>query len=251
MTPSDLLLPLLLTTFAGLSTTLGSLIVLAVRDPGRRFLSFMLGMAAGVMVLVSFVELLGSAIQEVGFVPASVAFFGGMLALFAVDALIPHQFMEERQTTGPPGLARTGIMVALGLAIHNFPEGLAVFASALSSTELGLVLTLAIAVHNIPEGVAVAMPIYAATGSRRRAFMASFYSGMAEPVGALVGALFLLPLLSPQFLSYLLAAVGGVMVFISLDELLPSAHEFGEEHPAILGVIVGMMVMTASLALLR
>jgi ZIP family zinc transporter len=128
---------------------------------------------------------------------------------------------------------------------------MAVFASALSSPELGLVLTVAIAIHNIPEGIAVAMPIYAATRNRARAFFASFYSGMAEPVGALVGALFLLPFLNEQVLSYSLAAVGGIMVFISLDELLPSAHKVGDHHTAIiLGVITGMIIMAASLALL-
>ncbi|TAK33659.1 MAG: zinc transporter ZupT [Chloroflexota bacterium] len=251
MTFADALLPLLLTTVAGLSTGLGSLIVLIVRNPGRWFTAFMLGMAAGVMVLVSFVELLGGAIAELGFLQASLAFFAAMVGLFLVDVMTPHVFMSERQTTGASRLARTGTMVALGLAIHNFPEGLAVFASALSSLELGLVLTLAIAIHNIPEGIAVAMPIYAATGSRRQAFWVSFYTGLAEPVGALIGALFLLPLLTPQILSYLLAAVGGVMVFISLDELLPAAHKVGDEHPIILGVMVGMIIMTLSLALLR
>lgn len=248
---SNLLLPLGLSFLAGLSTCLGALVVLAVRKPGRHFLSFMLGMATGVMVLVSFVELLGGAVTRVGFVPASLAFFGGMLVLFIVDALTPHFFLHEDHHTGGSRLARTGTMVALGLAIHNFPEGIAVFASALSSPELGLVLTLAIAIHNIPEGIAVAMPLYAATGNRLQALRASFYSGMAEPVGALIAALFLAPFLNEAIMSYVLAAVGGVMVFISLDELLPSAHKVGDEHPIILGVIVGMMIMAASLALLR
>jgi ZIP family zinc transporter len=252
MFATDIILPLLLTTFAGLSTCLGSIVVFAVRRPGPRFTAFMLGMAAGVMVHVSFVELLGSAVASVGFIAASFAFFGGMLVLFVIDSLTPHFFMhEEHSPPGGPSLARTGTMVALGLAIHNFPEGMAVFASALSSPELGLVLTVAIAIHNIPEGIAVAMPIYAATRNRARAFFASFYSGMAEPVGALVGALFLLPFLNEQVLSYSLAAVGGIMVFISLDELLPSAHKVGDHHTAIiLGVITGMIIMAASLALL-
>ena len=248
---ASLLLPLGLTLVAGLSTCLGSLIVLAVRKPSRHFLSFMLGMATGVMILVSFVELLGVAIETVGFAPALLAFFGGMIGLFAIDALTPHFFMYEEHKTGESRLARTGTMVALGLAIHNFPEGIAVFASALNSPDLGLVLTLAVAIHNIPEGIAVAMPIYAATGNRLKAFLASFYSGMAEPVGALIAALFLAPFLNEVVMSYVLAAVGGLMVFISLDELLPSAHKVGEEHPIILGVIVGMVIMAGSLALLR
>lgn len=249
MLPSEAALPLVLTTLAGLSTGLGGLVVLLVRRPGPVFMSFMLGVAAGVMILVSFVELLGRAIKSVGLGPAALAFFGGMLAIYAIDISIPHTFMEERQTTGPPGMARTGTLVALGLAIHNFPEGLAVFASALSSTELGVVLAIAIAIHNIPEGIAVAVPI-AATGDARRAVGASFLSGLTEPAGALLGALLLVPLVDERALSFILAGVGGVMVFISLDELLPAAHKFGQEHPVILGVIAGMMVMAASLALL-
>ena len=247
---SSLIVPFLLTTLAGLSTGLGSLVVLLVRQPGRGFLAFMLGMSAGVMVLVSFVELLGRAISSVGFVPALIAFFAGMLALFLIDVSIPHSFMEEEQKSGPAYLARVGTMVALGLAIHNFPEGLTVFVGALSSPQLGVVLAIAIAIHNIPEGIAVAVPIFAASQDRFKALAYSFLSGVAEPVGSAIGAVFLLPFLTESVLSYVLAAVGGIMVFISLDELLPAAHKYNAEHSVILGVFAGMLIMAASLALL-
>ena len=146
---------------------------------------------------------------------------------------------------------KTGLMVALGLGIHNFPEGMATFAGALQDVSLGVAIAGAIALPNIPEGLAVSAPIYAATGSRRKAFLWSFLSGVAEPAGAAVAALFLLPFLNEAVLGLMLAAVAGIMVFISLDELVPVARSFGEEHLSIVGVGLGMAVMAASLWLLR
>ena len=252
VTAGDLALPLLLTLLAGASTGLGGLIVLAVRAPSNSFLSFTLGASAGVMILVSFVELLGRGITDLGFVAANLAFFAGMLAIFAVDLLVPHRFMEDKHGAAREEgrLLRTGTLVALGLAVHNFPEGMVVFVSTLESLSLGAVLAIAIAIHNVPEGIAVAVPIYHATGNRARAVLYATLSGLAEPLGALIGAFVLLPLVSAGALSYALPFVAGIMVFISLDELLPSAHRYGEEHWVILGILVGMMVMAASLALL-
>ncbi len=252
MPVGDLVLPLLLTLLAGAATGLGGLVVYAVRVPSSAFLGFTLGASAGVMILVSFVELLGRAIANVGFVAANVAFFVGMLAIFAVDVLVPHRFMDERHdgSVGNGRLLRTGVLVALGLAIHNFPEGMVVFVTSLQALNLGLVLTLAIAIHNIPEGIAVAVPLYQATGNRPRAVAYAFLSGLAEPLGAAVGALLLLPVLATGVMSYVLPFVGGIMVFISLDELLPAAHRYGEEHWVIMGLLVGMMIMAISLGLL-
>jgi ZIP family zinc transporter len=247
-----LVVPFLLTSVAGLSTGLGALVVLALRTPSNSFLAFTLGASAGVMLLVSFVELLGRAIADVGFAAANVAFFAGMLAIFLVDVLVPHHFMEDKHggADRESRLYRTGMLVALGLAVHNFPEGMIVFVSSLESVSLGLVLTVAIAIHNVPEGIAVAVPVYHATRSKARAVSYAALSGLAEPLGALIGALFLLPLLSPATMAYVLAFVGGIMVFISLDELLPSAHRYGDEHWVILGILAGMMLMSASLGLL-
>lgn len=253
MSLDALAVPLLLTAVAGLSTGLGALVVLALRAPSNSFLAFTLGASAGVMLLVSFVELLGRAIAGVGFAAANVAFFAGMLTIFAIDVMVPHHFMEEKHAGagGPEGrLYRTGMLVALGLAIHNFPEGMVVFVSSLESVSLGLVLTVAIAVHNVPEGIAVAVPVFHASRSKARAVGYAALSGLAEPLGALVGALLLFPVLSPETLAYVLAFVGGIMVFISLDELLPSAHRYGDEHWVILGILAGMMLMSASLGLL-
>lgn len=242
----------LLSALAGLATTIGSVIGIFVRKPSKAFMAFTLGFAAGVMVHVSFVELLGAAIKDIGFGWAHVAFFAGMGVMFVIDLSIPHNWGAEHYE-GPGGKAkkravmRTGLLVALGIAIHNFPEGLVTFTGAMKNIDLGIALAVAVGIHNIPEGMAVSVPIYAATGSRKKAFLWSFLSGISEPIGALMGALILAPFLSKTFLGVCLASVGGIMVFISLDELVPAAREYGKEHTAIVGVVLGMVVMAFSL----
>ncbi|MBN1808217.1 MAG: zinc transporter ZupT [Planctomycetes bacterium] len=244
-----------LTAAAGLSTTIGSFIGLAVRKPGRRFMGFTLGFSAGVMVLVSFVELLQGAIERLGFIQAHLAFFGGMCTMVLLDYTIPHDYIgnhdHPERLEGDPRLMRTGLMVALGIGIHNFPEGMATFAGSLEDVHLGAAIALAIAIHNVPEGVAVAAPVYAATGSRKKAFLWSFLSGVSEPVGAGAAALVLLPFMSSALLGRMLAAVAGIMVAISMDELVPAAKDHGTEHTPIMGVAAGMAVMALSLWLLR
>lgn len=249
---STLVFAVLLSALAGLATTIGSVIGIFVRKPSKAFMAFTLGFAAGVMIHVSFVELLGEAVKDIGFGWAHVAFFSGMGAMFIIDMLIPHDWGAEHYE-GPGNKAkkravmRTGMLVALGIAIHNFPEGLVTFTGALKSTDLGIALAVAVGIHNIPEGMAVSVPIYAATGSRKKAFLWSFVSGLSEPLGALLGALILAPFLSKSFLGVCLAGVGGIMVFISLDELIPTAREYEREHTAIMGVVVGMVIMAISL----
>ena len=274
-------LALLLPTLAGLSTVLGSLLTVFLCKPGPRFMSFMMGFSAGVMILVSFGELLQEGIEETGFALAYLAFFGGMAMMFLIDVLIPHIHMGERHDAGaelrvalmpdPPGrgrhqhrhgagwsgeahrgrLLKTGLLVALGIGVHNFPEGITTFASTVHDPALGIAIAIAIALHNIPEGIAVSTPVYAATGSRGKALWWSTISGLAEPVGAVLAALVLLPFLNAAVLGLALAAVAGIMVFISLDELIPVACSFCEEHLSIMGVIAGMAVMALSLGLLR
>lgn len=273
-------LALLLPTMAGFSTVLGGLLAISFRRPGERLMSFLLGFSAGVMILVSFGELLQEGIREVGYTAAHLALFGGMGVMFLIDILIPHIHMDEyhdarentpacslREAIGrgrhglrhrrrwrgelSPRLLRTGFLVALGIGVHNFPEGLTTFASTMQSPALGAAIAIAIALHNIPEGVAVSAPVYTATGSRGKALLWSALSGAAEPAGALMAAVVLSPFLNASILGLVLAAVAGIMVFISLDELIPTACSFCEEHLSILGVIAGMIIMACSLWLLR
>jgi len=242
---------LLLSTLAGLSTLIGGAFGLISKRPGPRFMAVSLGFSAGVMIHVSFVELLQAGVESIGFAPAHLAFFVGMAAMFLVDALIPHDYFDKHDHGGGAehagALMKTGLFVALGIGIHNFPEGMASFVGALQDPPLGISIAVAIAIHNIPEGLAVAAPIFAATGSRRKALLWTFLAGIAEPLGACVAALILLPFLSDAVLGYVLASVAGVMVFISLDELIPVSRSYGKEHLSILGVVIGMVVMFLSL----
>lgn len=252
-----------LTLIAGLSTGIGSVLAFFTKRTNTKFLATALGFSAGVMVYVSFMEMLpeakaaliGDYGEHWGTLYMLLGFFGGMAFISLIDFLIPEdknphevhrvEELDKKET----GLKKTGMMVALSIGIHNFPEGIATFTSALNSLEVALPITFAIAIHNIPEGIAVSVPIYHATGNKKKAFWLSFLSGMAEPIGALFGFLILMPFWSPSLNGIILSAVSGIMVFISMDELLPSAQKFGEHHLSIIGLIGGMITMALSLFL--
>lgn len=245
---------LILTTAAGLSTTIGSILGLFLRKPGPRFMSATLGFSAGIMLMVSFAELLQEGIKAIGFLSAHIGFFAGILGMFLIDVSVPHDYIGQHDRSGTKDqqrLIKTGLFLALGIGIHNFPEGMVTFAGAMEDLNLGTAIAFAIAIHNIPEGLAISIPVYAATGSRQKAFLWSFLSGIAEPIGAIIAAAFLVPILTQSLLGWMLAIVAGIMVFISLDELLPVSRSFGIDHLPILGAIAGMAVMTLSIWILR
>ncbi len=250
----QLLLAFALTLFAGLSTGIGSLVAFFAKRTNTRFLSFSLGFSAGVMVYISFMELMPEARALLSEPALLLAFFGGIAFIAVIDFLIPeeenpHEMHLTEDMEKKSKLKRMGVMVALSIAIHNFPEGIAAFTAGLNSLDVAIPIALAIAIHNIPEGIAVSVPIYQATGSKRKAFWYSFLSGLAEPVGALVALVILLPFWSPVINGVVLAAVSGIMVFISIDELLPGAERFGQHHLSISGFIAGMLIMAVSLLL--
>lgn len=247
---NPLALGILLSLFAGLATTIGAAIAFVVPRFSDRWLAILLGFSAGVMIAISFIELLGEAVEMIGLLNASLGFFVGFGAIFLIDVLVPHEYESEHVDAEEASLHRTGVFTAIGVAIHNFPEGLVVVAGTAASPELGVLLAVAVAFHNIPEGIAVAVPITAATGRRTLAFVYALLSGLAEPVGALFGALVLMHFMTDPVLATVLAAVAGLMVFISLDELLPAANRGDDEHSATLGVFAGMVVMVATLVVL-
>ena len=265
---TTILIAFALTLFAGLATGIGSILAFFTKRTSTRFLSLALGFSAGVMIYVSFVEIFPKArealVEELGMLGGTwltvVSFFAGMLLIAVIDRLVPsHENPHEphkvedlacrRGKKEFDKLYRTGIFTALAIAIHNFPEGLAAFTAALHDPKLGVVIAVAIAIHNIPEGIAVSVPIFYATNDRRKAFRYSLLSGLAEPAGAVVGFLILMPFLNGTVFGVLFASVAGIMVFISLDELLPSAREYGEPHLEIYGLIAGMALMAVSLLL--
>jgi len=255
-----------LTLFAGLATGIGSALAFFSKRTNKNFLSIALGFSAGVMLYVSFVEIIVKARDSLSSMHGDVkgawfttiSFFGGILIIMLIDMLIPsvenphtiHTVEEEQdESQREKHLLRMGVFTALAIAIHNFPEGLATFAGALKDPGLGIPIAVAIAIHNIPEGISVSIPIYFATGSRLKAFWLSFLSGVSEPLGAVLGYTLLRPLFNDNMFGILFAGVAGIMVYVSLDELLPAAREYGRGHLAILGLIAGMAVMALSLLL--
>lgn len=275
-----------LTLFAGLATGIGSTLAFVTKKPGSRFLSGTLGFSAGVMIYVSMIEIFMKARDSLsaafggkaGYVYATLGFFAGIAVIGLIDKLVPsfenpHEMKNVAavpepvanpasgggETSGAPAhehgqdvktrFLRMGIFSALAIAIHNFPEGLATFIGALEDTATGVSIAVAIAIHNIPEGIAVSVPILLATGSRRKAFGLSFLSGLSEPIGALIGYFILRTFMNDAVFGITFAAVAGIMVYISLDELLPTAEKYGEHHIAIWGLVLGMGVMAVSLLL--
>ncbi len=256
--PKNAGLALMLTVLAGLSTGIGSTIAYFIKKPKLTYLSFLLGLSAGVMIYISFMELLPKALSAVGQVRGLVAFFGGIGFIGLIDMLVPkaenphhYQVLDNDVAVGmDPSLMRTGLMVAMAIGLHNIPEGLTTFFSTIADVRLGLFIAIAIAIHNIPEGVVISVPIFYATGNRNKAFFYSFLSGLFEPVAAVIGYFVLMPFLSQGLLAFLLAVVAGIMVYISLDELLPAAHHYGQSHIVIIGIIAGMLITAASLVML-
>ncbi|EAI5746539.1 zinc transporter ZupT [Campylobacter jejuni] len=277
-----------MTLFAGFSTAIGSIIAFFSRKDDLRVLSLGLGFSAGVMIYISFMEILPTALKDFKNYYNShwaellglACFFGGILISLLIDKLIPedvnpHEPKEDlselkicplpQKGQNPPkfhpgeklhqintkALKRTGIFTALAIAIHNFPEGFATFISSLDNLTLGIAIAIAVAIHNIPEGLAVSLPIYHATGDKKKAFIYSALSGFAEPLGAFVGALILLPFIGDLTLAISFAVIAGIMVFISLDELLPAAKTYDKAHDSLYGLIAGMMIMALSLNLLE
>jgi ZIP family zinc transporter len=273
-------LALTLTFLAGLTTGIGGLIGLSSRRFSAEFITIALGFSAGAMVYVSLVEILPKArlaLQpllgaQLGYGCTVLAFFAGILLMALVDGLLPtHPAIEsiqdlaaspaqaadklaykrpDQQSPQRSKLLRMGVFSAVALFIHNFPEGLATFLGALENPKVGVSIAVAIAIHNIPEGLAVSAPVFFATRSRSKAFWASLLSGMAEPLGGLMGFFLFRSFPNPLIFGLVFAAVAGVMVYVSLDELLPAATGYGNHRLAITSLIAGMFVMAASLVLL-
>ena len=259
MTPTAIAFTL--TLLAGLATGIGSAIAFFAKRTNATFLAVSLGFSAGVMIYVSFVEIMPTARDAIvkdhsptwaSWVTAA-GFFAGILIIALLDKAVPentnpHEVHkpEDYDNQKNKKLMRTGLMTAAALAIHNFPEGFATFLSGLQDPSLAIPVAVAIAIHNIPEGIAVSVPVYYATGSRKKGFWLSFASGLSEPLGALIGWLVLRNFLTDTVFGVVFAAVAGIMVFISFDELLPTAEEYGEHHHAIYGLIAGMAAVVTA-----
>ena len=253
----NITLALLLTLLAGLATSIGGVLAFCFKKKNLNTLALGLGFSAGVMLYVSFMELLPQAklsLEQIYLPKTAEAltilfFFIGTLFAWLIDYILPSHHLENKTLNKETKLKRVGLFTALVLAAHNFPEGLTTFMATLTNTPTGISIALAIALHNIPEGISVALPIYHATNSKKKAFWYATLSGLAEPAGALIGFLVLKNFLKGPAFAIAFALTAGIMVYISLDELLPTAHEYGEGHKIIWGILGGMLVMALGLLL--
>jgi ZIP family zinc transporter len=262
-----MILAFALTLLAGLSTTIGGLISVFKRNLSNKFLSSALGFSAGVMIYVSMIDIFPKARESLaavygdskGFLLTTIAFFAGIGLIALIDKLVPsadnpHEVpnLQQLDKTGVPEekyLLRMGLFSALAIAIHNFPEGLATLTGTMDDPALGISIAVAIAIHNIPEGIAIAVPVLYATKSKRKAIGYSFISGLSEPLGAVVGYFILRSIFNEITFGVVFAAVAGIMVYISLDELLPTAEKYSNHHVSMYGLILGMAVMAVSILL--
>lgn len=258
-----------LTLFAGMATGIGGLIAFFARRTNTTFLSYSLGFSAGVMIFISLTAIMPQAedIISVSYSgkPASLITFIFFVAGFFLTAIIdkvipmkenPHEMMRLEQMNENcikrnPRLLRVGLFTAVALAIHNFPEGIATFMAGMSDLTVGISIAVAVAIHNIPEGIAVSVPVYYATGSRRKALLWSVLSGFSEPLGAIAGYFIISFFNNDLILGYVFAIVAGIMVYIAFDELLPAAHKYGKHHVAIYGLVSGMIVIGISLIMVK
>lgn len=271
-TASGLALAFAVTLVAGMATAVGSALAFFARRTNLRLLAWSLAFSGGVMLYVSFVEILPKGTQNLARYfdadgaawRANLGFFAGLLVMAVIDALVPkgknpHELRASADMSvlkAPGGalpatehLWRAGVITALAIGAHNFPEGLVTFLATLEDPPSGIAIGIAIALHNIPEGISVAVPLYFATGRRTLAFALSCLSGLSEPIGGLLAAMTMNWLLPLAWVGTLFAAVAGVMVYISIDVLLPTARQYGHSHEVLAGVTAGMAVMAMSLLL--
>lgn len=247
----NILAALALTIFAGLATGIGSLVAYFFPKPDMRYLSLSLGFAAGVMIYVGFVDLFCSSKLVLGFGNSNLFFLLGLILIYSLDRFVPHIHMDGQVDTQCDRLYRSGIMTTIGIAIHNLPEGMTVALVSLADLRLGIPVAIAIAIHNIPEGLACSIPLYCATSDRKKSCLISFAAGMTEPLGAILAVLLLYSFLNEWLLAAASALVAGIMVFLSLDELIPIANRYGSEHLTNLGIIAGFLIMMIGLVLMQ
>lgn len=259
---TDVIIALSITLLAGLATVLGSFLIFFEKTPSPRMLSFGLAFAGGAMVFISLTEIFSKASESfeeafvgLGFNYATFAFLAGLILIMLIDRVVPnpHEGLDvndpKLHAQGDAYIKRIGLMTALAITAHNFPEGLATFFATLESPSLGMPLAIAIAIHNIPEGISIAAPIYYATKDRKLTVLACLISGLAEPLGAILGYVALKPFLSPAIFGWVFGIIAGVMVFLSLDELLPAAKRYAKGHETVYGLVAGMSALAISLVL--
>lgn len=233
--------PLLLSLFAGLATGIGGLAVVLLGKISDRFISASMGFASGVMLLISFLNLFVEALDLTSYFNVSIAFIVGSVVMIVVDSSLPH-FELGKLENGiiKSKLHKSGLLILIGVTLHNIPEGVIVSASYSHLPQLGLLISIAVFFHNVPEGIATAIPLISAGSSKRRVIQATLMSGLAEPLGAILGRTLLIDA-SSEIIGIALAFAAGVMTYITADELIPIAHEYGHKHAVSIGILLGVI----------
>ncbi len=237
----------IISLLAGLATGLGGLIVL-IKKPGKRLFGFLMGFATGVMIAVSFLDLLKEAIESSGYLFTAIGFAVGALFMALVDSFSPHIHFGEKENISKSKFLKSGMLIALGITIHNIPEGISVGAGYMHLPEFGIFIAIAIALHNIPEGIATALPLCKSELCKAKIFLITLFSGLVEPIGALIAVFFLTPF--KNLIPISLAFAAGVMIFITFDELIPLSRDNGHHHSTIIGMMIGILFVFLFSALL-
>ncbi len=246
---------LLLSTLAGFSTMIGTIIIFFSKKKNEKLISASLGFAGGVMISVSFMELLPNALNyfnefanhQLSTVYMVLSLIVGVLFASLLDHFIPHEEEKETHEMKHENLYRVGFVSMLAIAIHNFPAGIATFMAGFDSNELGVAIAIAIAAHNIPEGITVALPVYFSTGSKKKALYYTFISSVSEPIGALMAFLVLRPFINSVSLGIIFGIISGIMLYIAIEELLPSSRDYGYPRLALWSAFAGICLMPLTL----
>jgi ZIP family zinc transporter len=235
----------LLSFIAGMATGIGGIFVILLKKRvSDKFVGFSMGFASGVMLLVSFNDLFLEAEGLITHLELIIIFSLGAVVIMALDLTLPHIELtrgEKREKGNNLRMYKTGVLIAIGITLHNLPEGLVVAAGYMYQPRLGIIIAIAIMLHNIPEGIATAIPFTSTDMKRSRIVVIAFLSGLAEPVGALIGAVALSLVGTKIIIGSSLAFAAGVMTYITADELIPVAHEYGHKHTVSVGLLLGII----------
>lgn len=266
MFEQNVLIALMVTVFAASTTMIGALSMIGAKESNPRLLAFGLSFAGGAMIYISLVEIFVKSQISFGeifaekhaYSAATLAFFAGVFLLAILDKLLPNPHIKlarphdvQSDESKRKQLSKVGLMATLAITAHNIPEGMATFFSTLDSPTIGISLAIAIAIHNIPEGLSIAIPVYYATGSKKKAVLATFVSAIAEPIGAILGYLVLAPFIGPAVYGSLFGVIAGAMVYLALDELLPTAKRYAQGHETVYGIVSGMALIALSLVMFK
>lgn len=233
----------LLSLIAGTATGVGGILVVLLGRISDRFIAGSMGFASGVMLLVSFLNLFVESLDLTSYLNVSLAFATGSVVMIVIDSLLPHLELGRRENgVLKSKLLHSGLLILIGITLHNIPEGVIVSAGYSHLPQLGILIAVAVFFHNLPEGIATAVPLASAGSRKRDVILATFISGLAEPLGALSGGTLLIGA-SNEVLGFALAFAAGVMTYITADELIPIAHERGHKHSVSIGILLGMMFM--------